>query len=100
MYGNACELVTFKLMPLEPKFRKPLDAQWSFHVLDMNRRLVAFQDLSEGKVTSWKWDFGDGSSSTEQHPTHAYQKAGEFIVILYIEEPEGKSLPPHALNLV
>ena len=91
MYGNASELVTFKLMPLEPKFRKALDAQWSFHVLDMNRRLVAFQDLSEGKLTSWKWEFGDGATSTEQHPTHAYQKAGEFIVTLYVEGPEGKS---------
>jgi PKD domain len=91
MYGNASELVTFKLMPLEPNFRKTLDAQWSFHVLDMKRRLVAFQDLSEGKITTWKWEFGDGATSTEQHPTHAYQKAGEYIVTLYVEGPEGKS---------
>jgi uncharacterized membrane protein len=91
MYGQADEMVTFQLMPLEPRFRKKLEAQWSFHVLDMTRRLVAFEDLSVGKVTSWSWDFGDGATSAEQHPIHAYQKAGEYIVTLNVEGPEGKS---------
>jgi PKD repeat protein len=44
-----------------------------------------------GKITSWKWDFGDGTSSTEQHPIHAYQKAGQFVVVLNIEGPAGSS---------
>src|ERR1035437_8798816 len=91
MYGKADELVAFRLMPLEPQFQKAIEAQWSFQVLDMNRRLVAFEDLSVGKITSWKWDFGDGTSSTEQHPIHAYQKAGQFVVVLNIEGPAGSS---------
>ena len=91
MYGKADELVAFKLMPLEPQFQKAIDAQWSFKVLDRNRRLVAFEDLSVGKITSWKWEFGDGTSSTEQHPIHAYQKAGQFVVVLNIEGPAGTS---------
>ena len=33
MYGNANELVAFRLMPLEPAFRK-FEANWSFQVLD------------------------------------------------------------------
>jgi hypothetical protein len=91
MYGNASELVTFRLMPLEDQLRKPIEAQWSFRVLDMDRRQVAFQDLSQGKITSWKWDFGDETTSTEQHPIHQYQKAGKYVVTLYIEGPDGKS---------
>ncbi len=91
MYGNASELVAFRLMPLEPRFRKKLEAQWSFKVVDMGRRLVAFQDLSEGKITSWKWEFGDGATSTEQHPIHAYQSPGRYVVTLWVEGPEGKS---------
>jgi hypothetical protein len=92
MYGNASELVTFRLMPLEPQFRKKIEAQWGFKVVDMSRRLVAFQDLSEGKITSWNWDFGDGTTSSEQHPIHQYQKPGEnYVVTLYVEGPEGKS---------
>ncbi len=89
MYGKADELVAFRLMPLEPQFQKAIDAQWSFKILDMNRRLVAFEDLSVGKITSWKWDFGDGTTSTEQHPIHAYQKAGQYVVVLNIEGPAG-----------
>ena len=36
-------------------------------------------------------DFGDGAGSTDQHPIHQYEKAGEYIVNLYIEGPGGKS---------
>jgi len=59
MYGNASELCAFKLMPLEPQFRKPIEAQWIWKVVDMDRRLVAFKDLSVGKITS-----GTGISAT------------------------------------
>jgi hypothetical protein len=91
MYGNASQLRTFKLMPLEKEFRKKISAQWSFTILDIDRRLVAFEDLSEGKITSWKWEFGDGTTSTEQHPFHTYKEDGQYIVTLYVEGPEGKS---------
>jgi uncharacterized membrane protein len=91
-YGNASELCAFRLMPLEPQFRKAIEAQWSWKVVDMDRRLVAFKDLSVGKITSWKWDFGDGETSTEQHPIHAYKDShSNHVVVLEIEGPEGKS---------
>jgi uncharacterized membrane protein len=91
MYGNADDLVAFRLMPLEAQFRKPIDAHWSYRILDMDRRLLAFQDESTGQITSWRWDFGDGTRSTDRHPIHQYEKAGEYIVNLYIEGPVGKS---------
>ena len=91
MYGQASELCAFKLMPLEPQFRKAIGAQWSFQVVDMSRRLVVFKDLSEGKITSWQWDFGDGETSTEQHPQHTYKEAGKYVVTLWVEGPAGKS---------
>jgi len=91
MYGNASELLAFRLMPLDPKFAPRIDARWSFQVVDMSRRLVAFQDQSVGRITSWKWDFGDGATSTDQHPMHAYAKAGEYVVVLNVEGPDGNS---------
>ena len=91
MYGNASFLNEFRLMPLESQFQKAIEAHWSFKVLDMDRRLVAFQDESVGKITGWKWDFGDGTSSTEQHPLHTYAKAGQYVVALYIEGSAGRS---------
>jgi uncharacterized membrane protein len=91
MYGDASDLVQFKLMPLDAKFHKPIEAHWDFKIADMDRRLVAFHDESYGKITSWKWDFGDDTSSTEQHPTHVYQKAGAYNVTLSVEGPEGSA---------
>jgi hypothetical protein len=72
MYGNSSLGTVFTLMPLEAKYRKPFEAQWSFVVTDMARRLVSFRDESVGPVTRWHWDFGDGSTSGEQHPAHRY----------------------------
>jgi PKD repeat protein len=83
MHGDADYLVPFKLMPLEPQFRKPIEAKWTFTVVDMDRRLVAFKDESVGKITSWRWDFGDGETSTEQSPQHIYKQPGnQYVVVL------------------
>lgn len=90
MYGQASELVMFRLMPLEPFLKEPVEAAWSFTLIDMERRKVAFQDESEGDITSWKWDFGDGSTSTEQHPIHTYKEPGLYVVVLEVSGPEGK----------
>jgi hypothetical protein len=91
MYGNASYALPFKLMPLEEQFKKPIDAQWTFTVFDMNRRMVAFIDQSGGKINSWKWDFGDGSTSEEQNPIHQYKEAGQYVVVLWVHGPAGKS---------
>ncbi len=50
---------------------------------------VAFTDLSTGMVTSWLWDFGDGTTSTSQHPTHVYNIAGYYTVSLTVSGPGG-----------
>ncbi len=91
MYGNASYLLPFRLMPLEDQFKKPIDAQWTFNILDMSRRLVAFKDESLGKINSWKWDFGDSTTSTLQNPIHTYTKPGLYIVTLDIDGPSGKA---------
>ncbi len=89
MYGDASELCAFRLMPLEPQFLPPIAAQWSWKVVDMDRRLVAFQDRSVGQVTSWKWDFGDGTTSTERNPIHQYKQPGNLVVVLEVDGPAG-----------
>jgi gliding motility-associated-like protein len=43
---------------------------------------VQFQDVSLGKVIIWNWDFGDGSTSSAQNPSHEYQKKGSYTVTL------------------
>ncbi|MCO1335234.1 ExeM/NucH family extracellular endonuclease [Microbulbifer sp. OS29] len=44
---------------------------------------------SDGTIVSWAWDFGDGAVSTEQYPSHRYDVAGSYSVILQVEDDRG-----------
>jgi len=50
---------------------------------------VKFTDISTGEPTKWKWDFGDGTTSTKQNPKHEYSKAGSYTVKLTVTNDEG-----------
>ncbi len=50
---------------------------------------ITFTDESAFNPTSWAWDFGDGETSTEQNPTHAYAEAGTYTVQLTVENENG-----------
>ena len=50
---------------------------------------VKFADKSLGDITAWLWDFGDGSTSTEQNPTHTYTTLGNYTVGLTVTGPGG-----------
>jgi len=44
---------------------------------------VYFDNRSKAKGTTisrYRWDFGDGSSSTKRNPQHRYKKAGRYVV--------------------
>ncbi|MBF9144203.1 GEVED domain-containing protein [Hymenobacter properus] len=43
---------------------------------------VAFRDQSLNTPTAWRWTFGDGTSSTQQHPQHTYALPGTYAVRL------------------
>ncbi|MDD3621888.1 MAG: PKD domain-containing protein, partial [Methanofollis sp.] len=47
---------------------------------------VTFTDLSTGNVTTWEWDFGDDTNSTEQNPLHTYEEAGLYTVSLTVSD--------------
>ena len=47
---------------------------------------VEFTDRSTGTPTSWAWNFGDGTTSTDQSPAHTYTTSGQFNVELSISD--------------
>jgi PKD repeat protein len=47
-----------------------------------------FRDSSINAI-SWLWDFGDGTTSTQQNPTHIYANPGSYTVSLTITTAEG-----------
>jgi PKD repeat protein len=54
----------------------------------MGARKVAFSIGRSGGV-SYRWDFGDGRSSTAENPTHSYGTAGTFDVTLTVAYADG-----------
>lgn len=49
-----------------------------------NSTNIQFVDTSIGNPDTWAWDFGDGSTSTEQNPIHYYNDQGYYQVCLTI----------------
>ena len=52
---------------------------------------AAFTDTSKGKPTSWKWRFGDSTSSTVKSPVHMYSKTGKYTVSLTVANADGSN---------
>ena len=54
---------------------------------------LQFRDISTTApgttITGWKWDFGDGGSSTERNPQYTYRTPGSYTVTLTITNDKG-----------
>jgi PKD repeat protein len=50
---------------------------------------VQFTDESTGPVNWWRWQFGSGSSNTEQNPQKIYQNAGTYTITLTVRNSTG-----------
>jgi len=51
--------------------------------------LIAFSDNSVNVPTDWLWDFGDGTTSMDQNPTHIYTQTGDYTVSLIASNDVG-----------
>ena len=51
---------------------------------------VSFTDASSGTVTARHWDFGDGTSSVEEHPLHVFDCAGTYTIRLDVTSTGGE----------
>ena len=61
---------------------------------------VSFTDTSTNSPTSWEWSFADGSTSTEQNPTHTFATAAYYPVRLVASNADGASDPVNGWIIV
>lgn len=59
----------------------------------------AFEDLSTNKPIRWKWNFGDGSMSLSQNPSHTYADTGLYKVTLVAENQYCGSTKVHYVRI-
>jgi PKD repeat protein len=53
---------------------------------------VDFADRSSGDVTSWSWDFGDGTLASLANPSHTYAAPGKYTVSLRASGSSGSAV--------
>ena len=54
--------------------------------------VIRFTDAStttSGGIVSWRWNFGDGTTSTDRNPTHTYTANGFYNVSLHVKNAAG-----------
>jgi gliding motility-associated-like protein len=56
--------------------------------------------ISNGTIQAWNWNFGDGSSSTEQNPVKRYQQPGNYTVQLKVTNNAGCASQPASKQVV
>ncbi len=77
-------------------FLKPLVADFSASPkAGLAPLLVQFEDRSsyapQKPITTWRWDFGDGTESTDPQPGHTYTEPGEYRVSLTVKDEAGRT---------
>ena len=73
-----------------------MQAYFSQNADSANQQLIHFTNQSPGYLPSdtIRWTFGDGTSSTQVNPTHAYANAGVYNVCLRLSRPSAPGTPP------
>jgi len=61
---------------------------------------VQFRDESTNVPTSWLWNFGDGTTSTLQNPTHAYAAPGRYVVTLTATNAVGSNVTTREVTVL
>ncbi len=78
----------YNLQVREPRCVSPQDTAFaipvsSYFTYTNTNNTFTFSDGSSG-ATSWFWDFGDGTTSTQQNPVHTYPNGNAYTVSLTI----------------
>jgi len=64
----------------------------------MKDSVIVFNNCSIG-ADSYLWDFGDGTTSTEESPEHIYTESDTFRVSLNVEGKNGKDEIYHTITV-
>ncbi len=91
--GKGCikketfEVENFEVIP-EAEIESVAFEQYNSYLVNFE---IEFWNKSFGQITSYFWDFGDGSESFEENPKHTFSAEGEYEVTLRVTDIFGCS---------
>jgi PKD repeat protein len=80
-------LVTFVVSGLTSNI--PCSASFVTYQDSLNNSIYYGYNTSNGTNLTYYWDFGDGTTSTAQYPSHTYSSIGTFNICLTIDDGQG-----------
>ena len=55
--------------------------------------------ISNGVISTWKWDFGDGNTAVSKNPTHTYTSPGSYKVTLVVSNGSCQTSTTRIVNV-
>ena len=105
VFGTIPNFNTLRLGPLDGSVcdtlgldNNPVSRFW-YEQDEMDYLTVPFWDVSYYRPESWSWTFGDGMTSTEQHPRHRYTQTGIYEACLTVSNENSSHTSCQAINI-
>ena len=86
---GATGTVTKEVTVAEPPANSPPTASFTSSVADLTVGVSSTSTDSDGSITGYAWDFGDGGTASTQNASHAYALAGTYDVKLTVTDDDG-----------
>lgn len=87
--NQNCRDTATLILNLYPGF---FNTSFSYSNANCSGESISFTSTTSiqfGIIEEWHWDFGDGTTSTEENPVHIFEGAGPFLVSLTNESNLG-----------
>lgn len=83
----------------DPLAKNPPVADFTFANFNLRAPVQVTMSNSSQNATSYSWDFGNGTSSTEENPTALFESGGVFTITLTATNDNGSDKITKTINI-